>query len=122
MKIRRTKADDLFSQFIRRRDRHCQHCGKMGLGQGNMLGLECAHIFSRRHWATRHDPENAVALCFTCHQYFTGNPLTFAAFCRKKYGDARMNALDIRAHRIAKKSKSDEAMRVIALKAMLDET
>jgi hypothetical protein len=33
-----------------------------------------------------------------------------------------MNALDIRAHRIAKKSKSDEAMRVIALKAMLDET
>lgn len=112
MKIRRTRADILFSQYIRNRDKCCQRCGKTD-------GLQCAHIFSRRHWNTRHDPENAIALCFTCHEYFTGNPLVFATWCRTKFGERSMAKLDLKAHAIAKKSAHDEGLRVMALKEMV---
>lgn len=112
MKIKRTKADDLFSRYIRARDKHCQRCGATGR-------LECAHIFSRRHWATRHCESNAIALCFFCHAYFTGNPLEFADWCIEKFGRKAMDALSARAHSIAKKSKADEQMRVVALREMV---
>lgn len=112
MRIRRTKADALFSQFIRNRDKCCQRCMKTD-------GLQCAHIFSRRHWATRHDPANAIALCFTCHEYFTGNPLEFARWCDQEFGREAMDKLFLRAHAIGKKSKHDEGLRVMALREMV---
>lgn len=118
MKIRRSKADDLFSLYIRMRDNWtCQRCGKRDERRGP--AIQCAHIFSRRHWATRHSPDNAIALCFQCHAYFTGNPLVFARWCREKFGEAAMAKLDLRAHSIAKKSRHDESLRVTALREMI---
>lgn len=113
MKIRRSTADALFSQYIRQRDKYCQRCRKYA------DSLQCAHIYSRRHWATRHDPENAIALCFSCHQYFTENPLVFAEWCQLKYGKAKMRSLDVRAHSVVKRSRGDEKLRAAALRKLL---
>lgn len=113
MKIRRTKADALFSQYIRTRDKCCRvrGCGK--------AETECAHIYSRRHWNTRHCPDNAIALCFSHHQYFTANPLEFARWCDQEFGREAMDKLFLRAHAVGKKSKHDEGLRVMALKEMI---
>jgi HNH endonuclease len=112
MRIKRTRADDLFSRYIRARDGCCLNCGATGR-------LECAHIFSRRHWATRHDPRNAIALCFACHTYFGGNPLVFAKWCEARFSAESMDELRLRAHQVAKKSKHEEGLRVVGLKEML---
>lgn len=112
MKIRRSKADALFSAYIRKRDGHCRVCGAT-------TNLEAAHIYSRRHWSTRHCPSNAIALCFTHHRYFTENPLEFSRWCDGEFGREAMDKLFIRAHTTAKKSKYDEGLRVVALREML---
>lgn len=119
MKIHRSQADALFSLFIRRRDKWtCRRCLKpFPEGAQN---LHSAHIFSRRHWSTRHDPTNALSLCFTCHQYCGENPIEFARWCDKKFGAEAMDRLFALSHRVVKKSNSDEKLRVMALKQMLD--
>lgn len=115
MRITRSKADALFSRYVRLRDNWtCQRCGKRDEG-----GQECAHIYSRRHWATRHDPNNAVTLCTACHFYFGGNPLVFAKWCDEKFGEEEMDRLFKRSHSVGKKSKHDESLRVMALKEMV---
>lgn len=71
----RNRADRFFSLWIRERDGSCrtktlrpENC------EGN-LNLQCAHIVSRSYLATRLDPENALALCRSCHVYYTNHPL-----------------------------------------------
>lgn len=112
MKIKRSTADALFSQFIRNRDKCCRVCGKTE-------NLECAHIYSRRHWATRHSPDNAIALCFVHHRKFTEDPLEFARWCDGTFGRDAMDKLSLRAHATAKKSRYDEGIRVMGLKEMV---
>ena len=62
------QADKLFSQHIRNRDQRCQNCGTFDR-------LQCAHLISRSYKSIRTDEENAVALCSSCHTYFTHRPL-----------------------------------------------
>jgi len=67
VRIKRDKMDIVFSKLIRLRDRHrCRRCGRAD------RKLDCAHIESRRHSATRWDPDNALCLCFACHRWFDG--------------------------------------------------
>lgn len=105
MKIRIDKRDTVFSKLIRLRARfNCEKCGKyFPLGHG----LQCAHIFSRRHQSTRYDPDNAVALCFTCHQYFGEHPTIFTAWVKKHLGDYRYEALEARHATVVKRTKAD---------------
>lgn len=106
LNIRITKQDTIFSKLIRLRARwNCENCGKY-FPKGH--GLQCAHIFSRRHQATRHDPDNACALCFTCHQYYTGNPTLFTHWViRNLLGEGRYEMLRERHGRIMKRTKAD---------------
>jgi len=95
--IRRTQADVRFSQQIRERDRFtCQRCGFTH--PSNSRGLHCAHHFTRRTKATRFDPDNALALCYGCHQYLDSHPWEKEAFWRSEIGDERFDALAARAH------------------------
>jgi 5-methylcytosine-specific restriction endonuclease McrA len=72
--IKRDKADDAFSKWIRLRDRKCKRCLKTGSGPLGITGLQASHFQGRRKENTRFDPENVDALCAGCHQYFTSNP------------------------------------------------
>lgn len=105
MKIRIDKRDQVFSKLIRLRSRwNCDRCGRY-FPQGH--GLQCSHFFSRRHQATRYDPDNAAAHCFTCHQQLGENPVAFAAWIRGYLGDVRYEALQERHRRIVKRTKAD---------------
>ena len=83
MKI--TPADKWFSLCIRERvDWNCEHCGSNY--RQRPQGLHCSHLFSRRHYATRHDPNNAFAHCYGCHQRLGGCPVTFTRWAEQHLG------------------------------------
>ena len=88
----RTKADTLFSKYIRGRDKKCQRCGKT-------TQLQAAHIYSRSILSTRYDYDNALTLCAGCHLYWAHkNPIDFTEFVREYLGEERYNSLKERAH------------------------
>jgi hypothetical protein len=118
VKIRIDKRDTVFSKLIRLRDRfNCRRCGRYF---PNGHGLQCAHIFSRRHQSTRYDPDNACALCFTCHQYFGENPTIFTAWVIDTLlGEGCYELLRERHQRIVKRTKADAEALYQHLKAQL---
>ena len=100
MKIRIDKLDVLFSKFIRlRAGGKCEYCGLYN------KRLECSHFHGRRKRSVRYDLENAVALCFSCHQYLGSNPYQHTEFFKKQLGDERFQQLNIRAEITVKLDK-----------------
>lgn len=60
------QADNVFSNYIRDRDNWtCRYCNKNFRDKSGQL--HNSHFWGRKHYATRFDPENCIALCFTCH-------------------------------------------------------
>ena len=97
MKIKRRKADILFSQYIRTRDRWtCQKCHKRYKPKSQ--GLHCAHMFSRRKESTRFDPDNCCSLCFGCHQYIDSHPFEKIEFFEKRLGKERLAKLRLKSN------------------------
>ena len=84
------RADRYFSLWIRRRDGVCQSTRLTGHGAERCTresNLQCAHIHTRSYSATRLDPENAVALCRSCHVFFTQRPLEWKVFINILFND-----------------------------------
>lgn len=105
MKTKSDKVDKLFSKLIRLRDDGlCQRCGQ----HESEVKLDCSHFFSRRHQATRHDPDNACAHCFTCHQYLGGNPIIFSTWIRSYLGETRYEMLYAKHSTIKKRTKREK--------------
>lgn len=99
MKIRIDKTDMIFSKFIRlRAGGICEYCGKLKI-------LQCSHFHGRRKRSTRYDPDNACALCFSCHQHLGENPYEHTEFFKKRLGSERFELLNIRANMIVKVDK-----------------
>ena len=96
MRIRRDKADDLFSKLVRERAGGCCETCRKYFPEGERRGLHCSHIFSRRHLATRWDPENAIAECFGCHQKGAGNPVEHFYALETMLGKERLERLRVR--------------------------
>lgn len=108
VKIKRDKVDIVFSQLIRERDDWtCQRCGTKYAP--NSRGLECSHFFSRRHQATRHDPDNACAKCSGCHSYLGGEPILFQSWIRTYLGEVRYSELLEKHRMIKKRTKVEKA-------------
>ena len=98
-KISYKKADIEFAKLIKDRDKWtCQRCGKVYVPKSR--GLHAAHIFSRRFKATRHDPENALALDFGCHMWGHQNPLAFHEWVEEYLGSERYEALKAKAKKL----------------------
>lgn len=108
MGIKRDKFDKIFSDMVRLRDNWtCQRCKKT-YPEGQRKGLHCSHIFSRRHTITRWEPLNAVAHCYSCHQYLGGNPVIFEDWARQYLGDYTLDMLIEKHHRTIKLTKKDK--------------
>lgn len=91
MRIKVTGLDVLFSKFIRLRAHGiCERCGAN-------KRLQCSHFHGRRKRTVRWNEDNAVALCFSCHRFFTENPLAHTEFFRERLGDTRFEMLNIQA-------------------------
>lgn len=117
MGIKIRKSDKLFSTFIRQRANwKCERCGRQH--EMTSQGLHCAHVFTRSREATRHDPENAYALCYGCHSWGHRNPLQFHEWVKGKMGDEAYMRLMIRSNSYGKR---DDKLAEITLQAMLKE-
>jgi len=117
MRIKRHKADILFSEYIRKRDKWtCQKCGTVY--HPKSAGLHCSHFHSRAKWSVRFDPENCCALCAGCHFYFTGNPAEHVAWMEERLGEDRYKALLIKANNYEKR---DWKMAEIKIKALMED-
>ena len=92
MKIKLDALDRLFSLYIRKRARgYCERCKRyFGVER-----LQCSHFYGRRARSVRYDPDNACALCFSCHIYLGENPREHTRFFRDRLGD-RLDQLEAR--------------------------
>ena len=73
MAIKRSPADAEFSKCIRAAANYsCEKCGTQY--DKSSTGLHCSHNYSRRHKTIRWCVDNALSLCFHCHQWFGSNP------------------------------------------------
>ena len=79
------------------RDKFCQRCGKAGR-------LQTAHFHSRAKQSVREDPDNAIELCFGCHQYLSSHPVEYVAFMLKHLGQERYDMLEHRAGQMDKEA------------------
>lgn len=71
--ITRNKADAAFSKYIRTRDGYqCRRCN-IQFAPGNAQNLHCSHHYGRGDLSVRYHPDNAIALCRDCHNWFTFN-------------------------------------------------
>lgn len=99
-RIKITPEDQAFSVLIRERAGGlCERCGK----KPEKSGLHAAHIFSRRHKATRHDSDNALALCMGCHFWGHRNPTEFLLWVQDRMGAEAFEALRQRAQATSKR-------------------
>lgn len=78
-KYLKNKADRLFSEYIRNRDRKCCKCGS------STKQLQCAHIIGRRNLRLRYDPQNALTLCAGCHFWWHENPFDSTEWYKETY-------------------------------------
>lgn len=90
--MKTSPADQWFSKCVRERANWtCERCHKQY--PENSAGLHCSHNFSRRHRTTRWHADNALALCFSCHQWFGGNPYEAGRWLESVIGEARLEML-----------------------------
>lgn len=120
-KVKIRPSDKLFSNYIRTRDNWtCQRCGKQY--EPPTQALHCSHFQGRGKEATRFDPENAVALCYGCHRYFTSHPAEHYQWQVNRLGQEAVDLLVLRSNQYKKR---DDKMDVIiwreALKGLKDE-
>ncbi|HEB13413.1 MAG TPA: hypothetical protein ENI13_00350 [candidate division CPR3 bacterium] len=108
MGVRIDKYDNLFSKFIRTRDKWtCRRCGKYL--QPPTSGLHNSHYVGRGSWNSRYDEENCDALCYGCHQVWGGDGRDdYKAFKIKQLGKKRFNALIRRSNEYVNKRKLRE--------------
>jgi 5-methylcytosine-specific restriction endonuclease McrA len=75
-KIKRDKADNVFSQYVRLRDMECRRCHSPVVinAKGLPVSHQASHFMGRRKENTRFNEFNVDTLCGGCHSLFTANP------------------------------------------------
>lgn len=110
-KLKRSKADKLFSDFIRMRANWtCERC--FTKYEPPTAALHCSHFHGRGKKSVRFDPDNAAAMCYGCHRHLTAHPLEHMDLFRHRLGETRFNQLTLRANT---PTKVDEKMIEIIL-------
>jgi len=118
MRIKIDSLDKLFSKYIRLRAIKTVHgCERCLTGKQDYKGLQCSHFFGRSKRSTRYDEDNAVGLCFGCHQYLGSHPLEHVEWFKQRLGE-RFDLLQARA---GIPGKPDRELLTIYLKAKIKE-
>ena len=96
------ELDEVFSKFIRARDKRCCRCG-------SPKRLTASHYWSRRHKSTRFDEDNVIALCFPCHihQWEKEKQGDYKIYMTRRLGEQKMQLLEMKARSIAKYSAGE---------------
>jgi len=109
-KIKRDPADDAFSEWIRRRDKVCQKCGKPGYGDKGITGLDASHWQSRGKEGTRFEPLNVDALCRPDHKWFGEHKTEHDAWQVERKGKEITDKLILQAHTYCEKNREAEKL------------
>lgn len=106
-KIKRNRADQLFSDHIRKKAGwRCEKCGKLCRINGIWIAsLQASHYWVRNHWNTRYDERNVVALCATCHdrmgEYKRDENGEYDLWMKERLGDKGYKQLKLDANTTA---------------------
>ena len=108
MKIKTDKADKVFSQVIRLRDRKCVRCGSPVKfnDKGLPVSHQNSHYFGRGRESTRFHLYNCDTLCYGCHRIWGSDDKEgYRAFKIKQLGEDGFNLLTILANTTVKKDR-----------------
>jgi hypothetical protein len=108
--IKVDRADQLFSRYVRLRDKECLKCHRRGGGEYHIQGLQCSHFYGRRKESTRFDLLNADSLCAGCHKWFTEHKTEYEAWKLERLGQKEYDLLMLRSNTPAKKDRKLQAM------------
>lgn len=101
------RADEVFSQWIRLRDKKCLRCGS--LVKFNLKGLpvshQASHFRGRRKESTRFNEDNVCTLCAGCHSYFTANPAEHYNWQVKRLGQKKVDEVVLLSNTYMKKDR-----------------
>lgn len=99
MRIKIDPLDKIVSEYIRKRA--CGYCERCRTYHG-WQKLQASHFYGRGRRSVRYDPDNLVALCFGCHQYFRSYPLEYVEWVKNHLGDRAYDLLSARMRVIEK--------------------
>ena len=120
------KADKVFSQVIRLRDKECKRCHS--LVQFNEKGLpithQASHYFGRASESTRFEMDNVDTLCGACHRYWGSDEReSYRNFKIKQLGENGFKLLTIQSKTYKKKDRAMEYIKAkVILKDLLENT
>lgn len=107
MSLKINPADSAFSKCVRAANNYtCYKCENVY--DKSSSGLHCSHNFSRRHRTIRWCKENALPLCYGCHQWFGGNPADSGKWLVEQLGDGAIDILREKMNSKIKVPKSEE--------------
>lgn len=97
-----TRLDNVFSQYIRKRDRYCITCG-------TTEALQCSHYYTKKaHMSVRWDERNAHAQCAACHmRHHNIDPATYSLWMIDTLGREEFDLLRLKAYSVANFSYQD---------------
>lgn len=107
MRIKLDKADKVFSQYIRLRDKECRRChSPVKLNdKGLPVSHQASHFQGRGKEPTRFDEENVDTLCGGCHMYLTANPAEHYAWQVNLKGQRAVDLIVMRSNTYIKKDR-----------------
>ena len=119
MNIKIDKADFVFSQYVRLRDKKCLRCNspvKLN-AKGLPVSHQASHYFGRGQESTRFDPKNVDTLCFSCHTLWGSRDREDYRFFKiKQLGTMGFDLLLFRSKQLIKK---DRKLSLIKAKELL---
>jgi 5-methylcytosine-specific restriction endonuclease McrA len=80
IKTLKTKADKVFSLWIRNREPYCYTCG-------SKKNLQAGHFVSRSYLFLRYEPDNVHTQCVSCNVFKNGNMAVYALRLTDQYGE-----------------------------------
>ena len=104
-------ADIAFSQCVRASADHtCLRCGiqKPPTNRRGSSGMDCSHVYGRRHRTVRWAKENAKCLCTGCHRWWHENPADSGEWFVNLVGEGFMSMLREKRDSMVKVSKIEE--------------
>jgi len=111
LKIKIDPADTLFSKLVRTWHPICESCHSRSSSQVH-------HFKSRKYQSVRFDPDNAWAVCFTCHRKFHEDPFWGIEQMKKKLG-IRYDSFVLKANMILKRYDADKELLLLWIKQEL---
>lgn len=104
-----TKADKVFSEYIRRRYTNdngiteCYTCGK----KDHWKELQCGHFMSRKHYSTRWNETNCQVQCAGCNVFRYGEQYKFGRNLDIEFGNGTADELHQLSRQIIKYDNQD---------------